>query len=73
MAYPPGYYEYWLYGLAIRLCGPFGRPVPPTTAQLFQERRAEIRRMNSRAPRLNSEWGGHGEGLYNWKSGLVDA
>lgn len=69
---PPGYYEYWVYGLAMRLAAAFGRQVPATTAQFFSESRAMIRRTNSKAPHIYSE-GESGTGLYNWRSGLEDA
>ena len=43
---PPGYQEAFLYALALRLCTPFGRPVPPLLPQLMTEAMANMKRPN---------------------------
>ena len=68
---PPGYYEFWVYGLAIRLAPVFGIQASSSTVQMHNEGRAIIRRMNSKAPRIASD-DEAGTGLYNWRSGLED-
>lgn len=74
LAIPPGYYEFWLYSLAIRLCGPFGKTAPATTIELFNEARAAVQSLNCTSPRMATDGdlpGGRG-GLYNWMSGSVE-
>lgn len=43
---PPGYAEAFLYDLAFRLCGPFGRPIPPLLPQMRSEAIARMKRQN---------------------------
>jgi hypothetical protein len=37
LIFPPGYYEYLLYGTCVRIYPRFGRPVDPTIAALYQD------------------------------------
>ncbi len=43
---PPGYREAFMYELALRLCTPFGRQVPPLLPQLAQQAMATMKRPN---------------------------
>lgn len=42
LIFPDGYYEYLLYGLAIRLYPRYARPVDPTVASLYSDARLAI-------------------------------
>lgn len=74
LAIPPGYYEYWMYSAAIRLCGPFGRTPGPTTVEMYNQVRGDVMALNTPSPRIRSDsgleslWGG----TYNWLTGLCD-
>lgn len=71
---PPGYYEFWMYGLALRLAGPFGKPASQTTIAAFQDARYAITSLNAHSPQIstNSDFAGTDGGLYNWMSGMLD-
>lgn len=74
ISYPPGYDDFWLYQLALRLCGPFGRPVPQHLPEM--ERRAIDRIIASNVvpPRIGTDPAlihGGGGGRFNWASGYV--
>lgn len=71
---PPGYYEYWLYSLAIRLAAPFGRTPSATTIAAYDEAKEAVQSLNSVSPRTRADGDlpGGGGGLYNWLSGEVD-
>ncbi len=43
---PPGYFEAFLYGLALRLCNTFARPIPPGLMKLATDAFAIMRRPN---------------------------
>jgi len=43
---PSGYQEAFLYGLALRLCGPFGVAPPPTLPEMFRQAMATMKRPN---------------------------
>lgn len=43
---PPGYQEAYHYQLALRLCQPFGRPIPPALPTLAQEAYLRLKRPN---------------------------
>lgn len=44
---PPGYQEAFVYQLAIRLCNPFGRPMPPLLPGLAGDAFARMKRPNN--------------------------
>lgn len=44
---PPGYSEAFLYQLAIRLCGPTGRPIPPQLPQMAASAFLRMQRPNA--------------------------
>jgi hypothetical protein len=44
---PPGYPEAFMYQLALRLCTPFGRPMPPNLPQMAAEALRRIKRPNT--------------------------
>ena len=43
---PPGYAEAFMYQLALRLCNPTGRPIPPALPQFATDAFARIKRVN---------------------------
>lgn len=43
---PPGYQEAFMYQLALRLCTPFGKSVPPLLPKLAQDAMATMKRPN---------------------------
>jgi hypothetical protein len=43
---PPGYAEAFMYQLALRLCNPFGRPIPPSLSEMAREATATMKRPN---------------------------
>jgi len=53
--YPPGYADYWMYGLACRLFTPFGRPVNPDTRQQFRDAQARLSSLNAGSPILGTD------------------
>jgi len=71
---PPGYYEYWLYALAIRCATPFGKTPSATTLALYAEARANVMRLNSASPvmRCDSDHDTGDQDLYNWLSGGIE-
>jgi hypothetical protein len=46
LVFPPGYYEYLLYGTCVRLYPRFGRPIDPSVAALYTEARRIIESAN---------------------------
>jgi hypothetical protein len=46
LIFPPGYYEYLLYGTCVRIYPRFGRPVDPTIAALYQDTKLTIQSAN---------------------------
>jgi len=73
LLFPPGYEEFWLYGLAERLAPMHGIPVPPDVKQLAIRTRQDVRRMNAVIPRLATDPALQpGRGTYNWMTGLSD-
>jgi hypothetical protein len=46
LIFPPGYYEYLLYGTCVRIYPRFGRPVDPTIAALYQKAELTIESAN---------------------------
>jgi hypothetical protein len=71
---PPGYYEWWLYSLAMRLAGPFGIEPMDTTVALWKRAEEAIKSLNLESPAmaLDSDLDDCGAGLYNWSSGEVE-
>ncbi len=43
---PPGYQEAFMYQLALRLCTPFGKSIPPLLPKMAQEAMATMKRPN---------------------------
>ena len=73
MAIPPGYYEFWLGKLIIRLAAAFGVTPSASTMAWIKEALDGVQLQNARSlrARTNSDVGG-GDGLYNWLSGGVE-
>jgi hypothetical protein len=46
LIFPPGYYEYLLYGTCVRIYPRFGRTVDPTIAALYQDAKLTIESAN---------------------------
>jgi hypothetical protein len=69
---PPGYYEFWLYSLAVRLFAPFGRPPNPATVALLAQAKEDVQSLNAPSPRQACD-GDHASsdafGEYNWLAG----
>jgi hypothetical protein len=74
LAIPPGYYEYYLYSLALRLASPYQKEISATTMALYQQARADVMSLNAPSPRqrTDGDLNSAGRGLYNWMDGLVD-
>lgn len=51
--YPPDYANYWLYGLAMRLFVPFGKPVNPDTRAQFRDAEASLANRNLISPLMS--------------------
>lgn len=68
---PPGYWEYWMYSLAIRLAAPFGKVPSAATIAAWQQARENVFALNSKSPRMSCDGDlpSGGEGLYNWVAG----
>lgn len=49
---PPGYQEAFMYNLALRLCTPFFRPIPPSLPKMAADSLARIKRINVNPPLL---------------------
>lgn len=49
---PPGYREGFMYQLALRLCGPFGKPIPPALPEMASQAYARLKRPNTEPPLL---------------------
>jgi hypothetical protein len=72
---PPGYYEFWMYSLAIRLGPPFGEEISATTMLMYQQARAEVQSLNAPSPRQRTDQvGARGSAgkMYNWLIGMCD-
>jgi hypothetical protein len=71
--YPPGYAEWWLYHLALRLSVPFGRAPSEATIEFARQATERIGALNCESPKLNAGdaamFDGDGAGLYNWLDG----
>ena len=73
IAFPPGYAEYWLNGLAIRLAPLHGLPIPDSVLRVYNQAARGLGILNTAqaCPRLGTdvelESGG---GLYNYLTGL---
>jgi|SRR6516225_1948196 hypothetical protein len=75
--YPPGYAEWWVYHLALRLAAPFGRTPTEATIEFAREARERVAALNCESPKLNAGdsaafIGGEDAGLYNWLSGQIE-
>jgi hypothetical protein len=46
LIFPPGYYEYLLYGTCARIYPRFARPIDPAIAALYQEAKLNIESAN---------------------------
>ncbi len=71
---PPGYWEYWMYALAIRLAAPFGKVPSAATVAAWQEARANVFALNAKSPRMDCDGDlpSGADGLYNWLAGEMD-
>jgi hypothetical protein len=71
VAFPPGYLEFWLGGLAIRLSSMHGLEVPQSVMDTYGRAQRGIQRVNAAeaCPLLETDHVGGGEGMYNWLSG----
>src|ERR1035441_10185700 len=71
IAFPPGYAEYWLGALAIRLAPMHNKPVPQAVLDMFNraQRGLGILSAAQACPRLQTDELQSGAGLYNWLSG----
>lgn len=72
--FPPGYADYWLYQLAIRLCSPFSRPVSQQLVEMERRAIAAVQATNIHAPMVEADpalTGGSRGGAFNWMSGSV--
>ncbi len=72
LAIPPGYLEFWLYGLAVRLAPIFGKAPSPTTVTLFAEAREAVAALNCPSPRIRSDRDlqtVRGREFYGWLDG----
>lgn len=69
----PGYYEWWLYSLTMRLAGPFGIEPMDTTVALWKAAEEAVKSRNLESPPIagNCDLDDNG-GLYNWMSGLEE-
>jgi hypothetical protein len=72
LIYPPGYEEFWLYNFAVRLCGPFSRPVTPDLREMARSSAAAIQSFNTQSPLLASDPSlrDSSGSLYNWLTGM---
>ncbi len=72
IAFPPGYAEYWLNGLAIRLSSMHGLPVPDAVQRVFDKAQRALGIVNTalNCPRLQADEVRSGAGMYNYLSGL---
>jgi hypothetical protein len=75
--YPPGYAEWWLYHLALRLAAPFGKTPSEATIELARTAAETVAALNSPSPRLAAMTDGMigdagASGLYNWLDGQID-
>jgi hypothetical protein len=68
---PQGYYEYWVYGLAIRLAAAYGKDPRATTVALFDEARQNVMALNLPSPRMasNADLDDDQPAGYNWLDG----
>lgn len=72
--YPPGYADYWLYSMAVKLAPMFGRTVSPDLREALREARARLIAINSRSPLMRPDpsfQSGH-DRYYNWRTGLEE-
>jgi hypothetical protein len=76
IAFPAGYNEFWLYGLAMRLAPMHGLEVPQSVLDSYRRAQQGIARINAAkaCPRLATDAAldTSGNGLYNWLTGLRD-
>lgn len=72
---PPGYWDFYVYSLAVRLASAFGRTLTPETIQLYKDAKEAIMSLNIPSPRqaLDRDHGGRDQGLYNWLDGQVES
>jgi hypothetical protein len=72
--YPPGYADFWLYAMAIRLAPMFGRTVSVDLRESYREARERIVALNSISPMLTPDAAlmARDGGLYNWLDGQVE-
>ncbi len=77
IAFPPGYQEFWIGGLAIRLASMHRLEVPQSVLDTYREARQGIARINAAqaCPRLATDavLQSGGAGMYNWLSGLPNS
>lgn len=52
--YPPGYEDYWLASLALRLCTPFGKAIPQELVERQRKAEANIQSLNTESPRIGT-------------------
>lgn len=75
--YPPGYADFWLYSLVVRLASMFGTSPTPVHIQLLKDARAAITTDNTPSPELvrgdAAMIGDDGGALYNWLTGETES
>lgn len=68
---PPGYYEYWMYALAMRLAAVFGVEPKVTTAELYAQASAEVMAQNAKSPRIRCDGDlPSSGGTFDWRTGI---
>lgn len=71
--YPPGYADFWLYSLVMRMAPMFGRQATATHVELLRQARETLASLNCASPELRSDPAlGGGVGMYNWLTGETE-
>jgi hypothetical protein len=70
IVFPPGYDEYWIYNLALRIAPMLGAPITTLVAEMARKSEAAVQSLNARSPMLSTDpalAGKHGT-FFNWLS-----
>jgi hypothetical protein len=68
--YPPGYADFWLYSLVVRMASMFGRQPSATHIELLREAKEALASLNCPSPELATDPAlTGGGGTYNWLTG----
>lgn len=72
--YPPGYADFWLYSMVVKLAPMFGRTVSADHREALREARAVVIAANSRSPilRADESFASDSNGFYNYRTGLEE-